>query len=815
MKAIVFPLAFILIFGCCDLTVRAGPHPLSAKNGGILEFVGCWSKGPCVAVAASGDTAYFNNGSWLQIVDFSLASEPALIGELLMASPMRAVSLQQEILYAACGREGIQIVDVSDPGTPRLLGFLDSCLGETPFARRMIVRGGIAYIANSFTGLWIVDVSDPLAPTTMSVLPLEGYLSCNDISLSGDLVVLAAGWEGRICVDVSSPTDPVGIAVFEMPRQCDSVCLDGNIAYVGNYFGFSSVDLTDPTKPVLLSESELDGGVHDVFMVQHFAYTLDDSQRKMRIFDVTDPAAPAVVNKVQLETSAFSLFESGSRIYLAHDYLGVSVFDSSIPSEPFEIGSYETYGLPLMVDVQGEHAYLLTYKKGLIVVDISDMSNPEAVGTYGSFFFVKDIHVDGDLVYVASSTWGRNLEIIDVTDPTAPKPVGVLNTRISANGVDIVDGVAYVTVAHRDLRIVDVSDPTAPMILGKCDVPYSPNRVKVQGRYAYVASGYGGLAIVDILNPLQPVLMGVVETSSSALDVDVVGDYAYTTVWYDGFHVADVSSPAAPQFVGGYDTRGNPDEVSVSWPHAFVADSWGGLYVLDVADPAQPRFVETFDSGGGARAVATQGGYVYVVDGIHGLVILRNTQAVPVHMTELSAMRSDGTVAVSWRARGVGADQAFKIWRSEIGSDRHVCVAELSGGLHEYIWHDRSPPSAAAAYRLQLVDPNGEASWLGEVQVSAAATPRLPIELTCHPNPFNPDTTIRYRLSEPTSVDLAVFDLLGKRVRTLVSGLTPAGAHRSIWDGTDASGLNMSSGIYLVRLRVGNQVVNQKVSLVK
>ncbi len=74
------------------------------------------------------------------------------------------------------------------------------------------------------------------------------------------------------------------------------------------------------------------------------------------------------------------------------------------------------------------------------------------------------------------------------------------------------------------------------------------------------------------------------------------------------------------------------------------------------------------------------------------------------------------------------------------------------------------------------------------------------------PNPFNPETTIRYRLSATGQVELAIYDLTGRRVRTLVAGLQAAGAHTVSWDGRDSQGRRMPSGVYFVRLIAGKQV---------
>ena len=71
------------------------------------------------------------------------------------------------------------------------------------------------------------------------------------------------------------------------------------------------------------------------------------------------------------------------------------------------------------------------------------------------------------------------------------------------------------------------------------------------------------------------------------------------------------------------------------------------------------------------------------------------------------------------------------------------------------------------------------------------------------PNPFNSRTQISYGLSTPGVVDMVIYDLLGRQVITLLSrALQPEGYYRIFWNGTDGTGRQVASGIYLYRLHV-------------
>jgi hypothetical protein len=77
-------------------------------------------------------------------------------------------------------------------------------------------------------------------------------------------------------------------------------------------------------------------------------------------------------------------------------------------------------------------------------------------------------------------------------------------------------------------------------------------------------------------------------------------------------------------------------------------------------------------------------------------------------------------------------------------------------------------------------------------------------------NPFNPTTNISFDVPHRSKVNITVYDLLGKEVATLVNEVKPAGQHIVQFDGS-----NLSSGVYIARMDIGNKVFTRKMMLVK
>jgi hypothetical protein len=83
------------------------------------------------------------------------------------------------------------------------------------------------------------------------------------------------------------------------------------------------------------------------------------------------------------------------------------------------------------------------------------------------------------------------------------------------------------------------------------------------------------------------------------------------------------------------------------------------------------------------------------------------------------------------------------------------------------------------------------------------------------PNPFNPRTVVAFDLIEDAGARLRVCDLTGRVLATLVEGTLPAGTHCAIWQGVDARGRPVPSGVYVMRLEAGGSVAQRAVTLVR
>ena len=181
--------------------------------------------------------------------------------------------------------------------------------------------------------------------------------------------------------------------------------------------------------------------------------------------------------------------------------------------------------------------------------------------------------------------------------------------------------------------------------------------------------------------------------------------------------------------------------------------------------------------------------------------------------------------AISGRARDYR-------WKGTVNADGQVEV-EITAEPPRF-----GPANASGYYVARAIDPasgavvaaygnipiNGGREYtldlvIGDVASVVGTRPlETPAPFTLgpnYPNPFNPATQIAYELPEAAEVRLAIYNALGQEVRTLVQGRQEAGYYRVTWDGKDAAGRSVSSGLYFYRLMGSGFAETRKMLLLK
>lgn len=147
-------------------------------------------------------------------------------------------------------------------------------------------------------------------------------------------------------------------------------------------------------------------------------------------------------------------------------------------------------------------------------------------------------------------------------------------------------------------------------------------------------------------------------------------------------------------------------------------------------------------------------------------------------------------------------DGGAEVWTDSVAADET--------GVYTYIWTVTDQNVENARLRVTAADRFGwsdaDTSGFFHIKDSATGVP-APLADTdrlgpIYPNPFNPSTVISFTLKADADIRLGVYDARGRKVVSLADGLWRTGVHDVAWNGRDASGRRMPSGMYLARLQI-------------
>ncbi len=688
---------------------------------------------------------------------------PVVHDEYFTGANVRQITMAGDLLLLACDEGGLRIYDASIPTAPVLLSIWTGLATVKVTA----VVDDLCYVGGGAGGLTILDIADPEAPVVVghgaTVDPIV------DLVVRGGLAYVAASNYGLVIWDVSDPSAPHGISGRPTGGGGTTIVVTDHHAFLDGAGPIVVFDVSDPGNPVSVTTIDVMDGVFDLDLAGDWIcavgmHTDGGSHGRLVMIDVHDPAQPQAQMPLAL-ASAFYVRLVGDRAFVAAG--GMTVVDVADPAAPRSIGRCSALSSVNCVDVSGEFAFIGGYRR-LYVVDVRQPFGPAVLGSLDLDASVRQVACVGSLSYVAA--WSDGLEIVDTGDPTAPVLLGAIDTPGSASGVVVKDGRAYVADGAAGLRIVDVADPASPVTLGSVDTPGLAVKVQLAGSLAYVADSWSGLQVVDVSDHSTPTIIGTFATGNLVSDVILVGDLAVVVDDHDALQSVDISDPTAP--VAGY-------AIDLFSEVRTLASHDGWVYALCANSLRQIRLPQMWDVSTSYLAGDPQD---FVIHGEH------------VYIAEASG-------ALSVR-----------------GFDPPQVLAEIDALIY---WQQLVDVTAVGS-RLVVTNLDGVLSILPAFcdSVITATPPAAPIRrgpaiTMVAPNPFNPRTECRFELDRAQRVALTLYDLRGRRVRSLLDGDLPAGAHVTSWNGRDDHGRSAPAGVYLLELRGATGRDCRRVSLVK
>lgn len=188
--------------------------------------------------------------------------------------------------------------------------------------------------------------------------------------------------------------------------------------------------------------------------------------------------------------------------------------------------------------------------------------------------------------------------------------------------------------------------------------------------------------------------------------------------------------------------------------------------------------------------------------------------ALPVELTDFTAIFENGAFQVSWTTLSEINNAGFEIQLSTDGisfeSGGYVDGFGTTETQHDYSFNTQALGLGLHFIRLKQLDYDGMATYSSSLQVTTDVPSGFVLE-PAYPNPFNPNSTIRFIAEEEIQVTASLFNDCGQKVKELFEGVVPANEMQSI----SIDGTSLSSGTYFVRVNAGSKSQMRAITLMK
>jgi len=405
-----------------------------------------------------------------------------------------------------------------------------------------------------------------------------------------------------------------------------------------------------------------------------------------------------------------------------------------------------------------------------------------------------------------------HIDVYDASDPASLLRIARVSMQGPDSKVRTWFGHTFLYASGQTVYSVDFTDPRAPRPGTPTDLDYTPDAIAAtdgvvvirgsvrDGRNRYIR--FVQIAILDDTGA-QPTLSPV-STLPGAASLLKVGDVAYgeTSTSIAAFDLSDIHNPVfIGQSVRGYGNLALAGDALVSGNLLLPRDCRDLVppqeITIDIRPVLKPRLqAQGQGVGQGVVPVAVLGDAAFDVTTLdQASVRFGPAGATPLHAGEGPGASDPATkTAGPADLDGDGdLDLMLRFRLRETGLGPADTEATLTG-------------TTLDGREVYGTDTLGAPPPHGQDEGTS---------LALSPNPFNPQTTVRYALAAAGPAKVAVYDVRGRRVALLADGLHAAGAHEAVWRGADDNGRTVPSGTYFVRIEADGAVLTRKALLLK
>ena len=768
-------------------------------------------------------------------------------------------------------RTGTYIYDVStNPHDPIEVGFI---AGETSTWRDLKTHGYYCYVTNETGGgVDIISLEDPFNPYKVGSHTSSAATAHNLFIADGYAYLVGSGggnagtnpWQGAIILDLYDPENPIEVGRWEEEYLHD-IYVKNDTAYGCDIYNGSLfiIDVSDKSNPTTMVEHNYSNyGCHAVWLTDDSKYAVtadEEAGGYVYIFDIQDfdninllstwyPNEPEVLNK-----SVHNVFIKDSLLYVSYYVYGTRIVDISNPYHPIEVGYYDWYpgqnglyngnwgtypftnnGLIYSSDYTGNGFFIMSYPF-MGEIEFEEINDTENNTDPISFNVNIDESSDYSVDYSSLKLyWGLDGVLTDssllvssgtsfVGSLTPSGENGIMHYHVAFNtqsGERVTKPYGAPFSSYTFNIGVDNIPPEVDLITDIEDQFYPTSSFNV-----YInASDNIGISMVELFwqagnDEIQSTVCSEIYSQNLGLvyvglitynDINPGTEIRYWAIATDEGSQNNQSVSDENQFyisdqyaLGNFEDESSMDSWDLGeWGRQYVNhtikwainDSPNGLYAPNAYNACyliEPIDLTYFNKAyirfsSGELLMPGDYGYVQVKRGSNPnwtnilTVSEWNNQELFERYINLSSYMNEDELFFRLLMTSDSEDESQGWYVDDIN----------------LVLNQDMPPNVNTD------------SFINNIPNQLALQPS-------YPNPFNPNTKISFSIPKLSDVDMQVVDINGRKIRNLLNNTLASGNHNVSWDGTNNSGVNMSSGIYFIILNVDGVILSQKLSLIR
>lgn len=368
-------------------------------------------------------------------------------------------------LAAASDGYATQIIDITDPASPRLRGRVECVLSTLQGVQLL----GTVDQSQFQSELLFVDVSDPDRPATECSVRLPGYIW----SVRRD--------DHTIALNLKTPLSPHHYLWSVQRLEVGNGLLAPERANIQTWCEVRDVDrvgghllVSDLACPMLVAASPMDNVAEEPVPLDDYRYVYQAEVREslaymvrgafgLDIVDMTNPLAPTLVGSVATAGNAHALVLDGSLAYVGDETGHINVVDVSDPGTPVLVGDVDVGQEITKLEKGGSTLFAVSASHDLFAIDVSEPAAPAIMLHYDQHA-VHDVAVQDQTLFVASteSCWYGVVRAFSWSDPGELIQLWATPCPGYAEGILYHEGYVYAACGRSGVAILDASDPQVP-----------------------------------------------------------------------------------------------------------------------------------------------------------------------------------------------------------------------------------------------------------------------------------------------------------------------------------------------------------------